>query len=142
MRKISLKLVILLSLVLFSNRAFSQVEKVEALDSIKVKYINLGVKLGIPNLIGGSVEIVLPILGNRIAPYFDYSGFSIDTDDIGTSFSYLEYGANLYFNQKGNGFFLSLGQGKFNTELAFNTLDFGNLLLLSDHNNRAPKVEQ
>ena len=132
MRKISLKLVILLSLVLFSNFTFSQLEEVEALDSIKVKYINLGVKLGIPNLIGGSAEIVLPILGNRIAPYFDYSGFSIDTDDIGTSFSYLEYGANLYFNQKGNGFFLSLGQGKFNTELAFNALDFGNLLLLSE----------
>ena len=132
MRKISLKLVILLSLILFSNRAFSQVEKVEALDSIKVKHINLGVKLGIPNLIGGSAEIVLPILGNRIAPYFDYSGFSIDTDEIGTSFSYLEYGANLYFNQKGNGFFLSLGQGKFNTELAFNALDFGNLLVLPE----------
>ena len=132
MRKISLKLVILLSLVLFSNRAFSQVEKVEALDSIKVKYINLGVKLGIPNLIGGSAEIILPILGNRIGPYFDYSGFSIDTDEIGTSFSYLEYGANLYFNQKGNGFFLSLGQGKFNTELAFNALDFGNLLVLPE----------
>ena len=132
MRKISLKLVILLSLILFSNRAFSQVEKVEALDSIKVKHINLGVKLGIPNLIGGSAEIVLPILGNRIGPYFDYSGFSIDTDEIGTSFSYLEYGANLYFNQKGNGFFLSLGQGKFNTELAFNALDFGNLLVLPE----------
>ena len=132
MRKISLKLVILLSLVLFSNRAFSQVEKVEALDSIKVKHINLVVKLGIPNLIGGSAEIILPILGNRIGPYFDYSGFSIDTDEIGTSFSYLEYGANLYFNQKGNGFFLSLGQGKFNTELAFNALDFGNLLVLPE----------
>ena len=132
MRKISLKLVILLSLVLFSNRAFSQVEKVEALDSIKVKHINLGVKLGIPNLIGGSAEIILPILGNRIGPYFDYSGFSIDTDEIGTSFSYLEYGANLYFNQKGNGFFLSLGQGKFNTKLAFNALDFGNLLVLPE----------
>jgi hypothetical protein len=132
MRKISLKLEILLSLVLFSNLAFSQVEEVEALDSIKVKHINLGVKLGIPNLIGGSAEIVLPILGNRIAPYFDYSGFSIDTDEIGTSYSYLEYGANLYFNQKGNGFFLSIGQGKFNTEIAFNALDFGNLLVLSE----------
>ena len=132
MRKISLKLVILLSLVLFSNFTFSQLEEVEALDSIKVKYINLGVKLGIPNLIGGSAEIILPILGNRIGPYFDYSGFSIDTDEIGTSFSYLEYGANLYFNQKGNGFFLSLGQGKFNTELAFNALDFGNLLVLPE----------
>jgi hypothetical protein len=132
MRKISLKLEILLSLVLFSNLAFSQVEEVEALDSIKVKHINLGVKLGIPNLIGGSAEIVLPILGNRIAPYFDYSRFSIDTDEIGTSYSYLEYGVNLYFNQKGNGFFLSIGQGKFNTEIAFNALDFGNLLVLSE----------
>ena len=104
--------------------------KRQVLDSAKVRHINLGIKLGIPNLIGGSAEIVLPVLGNRIAPYFDYSGFSIDTDEISTSFSYLEYGSNLYFNQKGNGFFISLGQGKFNTELAFNALDFGNFIIL------------
>ena len=132
MNSISFKAVILIAVVLFSNLAFSQVKDVEALDSIKVRHINLGIKLGIPNLIGGSAEIVLPVLGNRIAPYFDYSGFSIDTEEIATGFSYLEYGANLYFNQKGNGFFISLGQGKFNTDLAFNALDFGNLLILSE----------
>ena len=132
MNSISFKAVILIAVVLFSNLAFSQVKDVEALDSIKVRHINLGIKLGIPNLIGGSAEIVLPVLGNRIAPYFDYSGFSLDTDETATSFSYLEYGANLYFNQKGNGFFISLGQGKFNTDLAFNALDFGNLLILSE----------
>ena len=132
MNLISFKTVILIVIVLFSNLAFSQVKEVEVLDSAKVRHINLGIKLGIPNLIGGSAEIVLPVLGNRIAPYFDYSGFSIDTDEISTSFSYLEYGSNLYFNQKGNGFFISLGQGKFNTELAFNALDFGNLLIQSE----------
>ena len=109
MNLISFKTVILIVIVLFSNLAFSQVKEVEVLDSAKVRHINLGIKLGIPNLIGGSAEIVLPVLGNRIAPYFDYSGFSIDTDEISTSFSYLEYGSNLYFNQNGNGFFILPG---------------------------------
>ena len=68
MNLISFKTVILIVIVLFSNLAFSQVKEVEVLDSAKVRHINLGIRLGIPNLIGGSAEIVLPVLGNRIAP--------------------------------------------------------------------------
>ena len=63
--------------------------------------------------------------------YFDYaiynmtiSGFNLEADDIETNFSYSEFGANIYLNQKGNGFFVSLGRGQFNTELTFNDLDF------------------
>ena len=132
MNLISFKTVILIALVLFSNFAFSQVKDVETLDSAKVRHLNLGIKLGIPNLIGGSIEIILPVLGNKIAPYFNYNGFSLDTDEIATNFSYMEYGTNLYFNQKGNGFFISLGRGNFNTELDFNALDFGSFLILSE----------
>ena len=65
-----------------------------------------------------------PILNNKIAPFLDFSGLNIDIDDVGTDFSYLEYGANFYFNEKGNGFFISLGQGKFNTDLNFYNLEF------------------
>ena len=93
-------------------------------DSLKIKRVNLGLKLGIPNVVGGSAELILPILGNRIAPFIDYSGFNIDTNDLATNFSYLEYGASLYFNKKGNGFFIALGQGQFNTNLTFYDLEF------------------
>ena len=106
--------------------SFSQNEEVviENLDSIKIKRINIGFKIGIPNVVGGSAEVTLPILDNRISPYFDYSGFNLEADDVETNFSYSEFGANIYFNRKGNGFFVSLGRGQFNTELTFNDLDF------------------
>ena len=61
MNLISFKTVILIAVVLFSNLTFSQVKEVEALDSIIVRHISLGIKLGIPNLIGGSAEIILPV---------------------------------------------------------------------------------
>ena len=60
----------------------------------------------------------------RDRPYFDYSGFNLEADDVETNFSYSEFGANIYFNRKGNGFFVSVGRGQFNTELTFNDLDF------------------
>ena len=61
-------------------------------------------------MIGGSIEILPPILNNKIAPFLDFSGLNIDIDDnVGTDFSYLEYGANFYFNEKGNGFLYPLG---------------------------------
>ena len=106
--------------------SFGQNEEavIENLDSIKIKRVNVGLKIGIPNVVGGSVEVTLPILDNRISPYFDYSGFNLEADDVETNFSYSEFGANIYFNGKGNGFFVSVGRGQFNTELTFNDLDF------------------
>ena len=110
----SIKLLIILIGFLFSQNLQSQNEEYtnEIEDSIKIRRINFGLKLGIPNVIGGSIEILPPILNNKIAPFLDFSGLNIDIDNVGTDFSYLEYGANFYFNEKGNGFFISLGQGE------------------------------
>ena len=69
-------------------------------------------------MIGGSIEILPPILNNKIAPFLDFSGLNIDIDDVGTDFSYLEYGANFILMKKETDF-ISLGQGKFNTDLNF-----------------------
>src|SRR6056300_1364638 len=126
MRNLGVRFGLLFALILFSATSFAQDQtgEPELQDSIQIKHFNLGVKLGIPNLIGGSAEIVLPVFGNRIAPFFDYSGFKLDTNDLETDFTYLEYGATIYFNQKGNGFFIGLGKAQFNTDLTFYDLNF------------------
>ena len=126
MKKIKIYTLFILIVINIPTISFSQNEEVviENLDSIKIKRINIGFKIGIPNVVGGSAEVTLPILDNRISPYFDYSGFNLEADDVETNFSYSEFGANIYFNRKGNGFFVSLGRGQFNTELTFNDLDF------------------
>ena len=90
----------------------------------KVKRFSLGAKLGIPNLAGGSIEVVLPLFQNRLAPYFDYSQFSVNLDSSESSLSYSELGANIYFNDKGKGFFVGLGSARMNADVLFTDLVF------------------
>ena len=86
----------------------------------KVKRFAIGVKAGSPIGIGGSVEAVLPIGGNRLAPYLDISRFNdIDVDDVFVDHKYLEYGFNLYFGQRGIGFYLGLGTSSTTTDFAY-----------------------
>ena len=101
MKNLGLEHYIFFTIIFISTISFAQEQEQLLIpeDSIQVNHFNLGVKLGIPNLIGGSAEIVLPVFGNRIAPFIDYSGFNLDTDELETEFAYLEYGANIYFNQ-------------------------------------------
>jgi hypothetical protein len=100
-------------------------ESFEINDSIQdpIKRISLGLKIGIPNIIGGSIEGVLPVFNNRMAPYANISGFKFDVDDIGLKLSYLEFGSKIYFNNDGNGFFLGVGASKFSSALKFSNLD-------------------
>jgi len=93
-------------------------------DSLKVKRIAVGIKLGIPNIAGGSAEIVMPLLNNHFAPYIDYSSFNLSLEEIETNFSFIEYGVKYYFNEKGHGFFVSLGQSKLDADITFNNLTF------------------
>ena len=78
----SIKLLIISIGFLFSQNLQSQDEeyKNEIEDSIKIRRINLGLKLGIPNVIGGSVEFLPPIFNNKLAPFLDFSGLNIDID--------------------------------------------------------------
>ena len=117
-------LIILIGFYLANLQSQNEEYKNEIEDSIKIRRINFGLKLGIPNVIGGSIEILPPIFNNKVAPFLDFSGLNIDIDNVGTDFSYLEYGANFYFKGKGNGFFISLGRGNFNTDLNFYNLEF------------------
>ena len=67
----SKKLLIILIGFLFSQNLQSQNEEYtnEIEDSIKIRRINFGLKLGIPNVIGGSIELLPPIFNNKIAPF-------------------------------------------------------------------------
>lgn len=81
-----------------------------------VPRFRIGVKAGVPNIVGGNAEFVLPILNNHLAPYIDYSAFSLDVDDVDTSLNFFEIGTNVYFNNKGKGLYASVSYGSFNLE--------------------------
>jgi hypothetical protein len=81
-----------------------------------VRRFRIGLKAGVPNVIGGNAEFVLPVLGNRLAPFVDYSTFSLEVDEVDTSFDFFEIGSNIYFNTQGTGLYASVSYGKFNLD--------------------------
>jgi len=125
-RKILFSLIILFTG--FVGLAQSEDTKKESKDSIKVKRLSIGFKLGIPNLASGSAELVLPVLNNHFAPYVDYSRIPLNFDFIETNIAYTEFGVNFYFNKKGNGFFIGVGKGSLSTDITFTNLEFSNAL--------------
>ncbi len=126
-KRITFLIFLLLSINLIAqNEELDSSQVVDTTDTA-IKRISLGLKIGIPNIIGGAVEGVLPMLGNRIAPYFNLSGFNLDIDNVSSEMSYTEFGSKIYFGNKGNGFFVGLGSSKFSSSLNFKdlSLDFG-----------------
>ncbi len=96
--------------------------------------IRIETKMGVPNLLGGSVEYVLPELGipmvdNALAPFVDISVFNIELDATSSfGFSYFGFGAKYYFDQIAtdlglpdmvNGSYAALGFGR----MGFNFTD-------------------
>jgi len=78
MKKNAFLICLLLSINLIAQN--EEIESNQVVDSIEVddsiKRISLGLKIGIPNIIGGTIQGVLPILGNQIAPYFNLAFLS------------------------------------------------------------------
>jgi len=107
-----------------SAQSYIKEQSINNSDSLKVKRISIGILLGIPNIAGGSSEIVLPILNNHFTPYIDYSSSNLPSGDIETKFSFIEYGVKYYFNKKGYGFFTSIGQSKLEANFIFKELFF------------------
>ena len=81
-----------------------------------VRRFRVGLKAGVPNIVGGNAEFVLPVLGNRLAPFVDYSTFSLEVDEVDTSFDFFEIGSNIYFNTRATGLYASVSYGKFTLE--------------------------
>lgn len=89
------------------------------------KPIRIGVKIGLPNVIGGNVEYVTPLLNKRLAATIDYSSLkgSSPEDDAGGSFNYFAAGINYYFSKEGKGLYGNLGYGIFNGNATFTDVD-------------------
>ena len=81
----------------------------------------------------------MPILNNHFAPFVNYSpSFDLPIEDIETNFSFIEYGLKYYFNEKGYGFFASIGQSKLDTDITFNDLTFSNDTSINNGSAKVP----
>lgn len=99
-------------------------QEIDSLEVYKIKRVSLGIKLGIPNIAGFSAEAITPILGNRIAPYIDFSSFPVNTDETDLNLKYTEFGSNFYFGDNGQGFYVGVGFGTLNTDIVFKNIEF------------------
>ena len=100
------------------NEAVAAEENMDSLPA-KVKRLSVGVKIGVPNVAGGSAEVVLPFLDNRIAPYADFSSFDVEDAETEIGLSYNEFGLNVYFGKQGKGLYAAIGAGNLSTDLVF-----------------------
>ncbi len=87
---------------------------IQAQDKKKsIKPFRIGVKIGIPNIIGGNAELVF---FKRLAAYVDYSSYSGTFSDVDVSFNHFEIGGNIYFNPTGKGFYGSFSYSSFSLD--------------------------
>lgn len=88
----------------------------------KVRPFRIGVKVGAPNLIGGNLEYVLPMLGRRVALNADYSNLksewllSQDQLDESIQVEYLDLGLNFYLFKPGKGLYAGVSYGTIKAE--------------------------
>ena len=80
MKKIVFSFVMMLSVGLYAQDIEAE-QNQETIDSLapKVKRLSVGVKIGVPNIAGLSVEAVTPLLYNLISSFADFSGFKFQT---------------------------------------------------------------
>ena len=115
-----MKKIILICLLFSSSIVVAQEDNKDRKD---INPFRLGLKIGTPNIVGGNVEYVLPVLNNHIALFTDLSGFTLDLDEVESSLSYFEIGANIYFSDNGRGFYSSLSYGSFSVEGTYSDAD-------------------
>ena len=132
MKRMLFALILISSLGLYAQD-IEENQNLESIDTLapKVKRLSVGLKIGIPNIAGLSLEAVTPLLGNRVAPFADFSGFNIAPEsDIEVGLAYTEFGSNFYFSNKGKGAYVGVGFGSLATDLTFSNVrledDFGN----------------
>ncbi len=78
-----------------------------------IKPFRLGVKVGIPNIVGGNAEFVFL---KRIGAYADYSTYSGTFSGVDVSFNHFEFGGNIYFHPTGKGFYGSFSFSSFSLD--------------------------
>lgn len=120
MKKIIFLFVMMLSVGLYAQDMEAE-QNQETIDSLapKVKRLSVGVKIGVPNIAGLSVEAVTPLLDNRIAAFADFSGFNVSDQETEIGLNYSEFGLNVYLGKKGSGLYAGIGAGNLSTDLTF-----------------------
>ncbi|WP_072876140.1 hypothetical protein [Salegentibacter echinorum] len=115
----------------FSQEQFNSDNKEE---NIKIRPIRIGVKMGFPNLIGGNLEYVTPLLNDKLAVFLDYSKLNSDLikealalgsgsgEDDQLDFSYLEGGLQYYFFKPGRGLYAGVSYGSIKLEATLNDI--------------------
>jgi hypothetical protein len=75
--------------------------------------IRIGLKIGYPNIVGGNIEYVTPLLGNKLSASIDYSLINIDNfiDPDEGKLSYFQVGLNYYLFKEGKGLYGNLSYG-------------------------------
>lgn len=118
------KLFLFGGIILSSSFLFSQEYSTEN-EFENVRPFRIGVKSGIPNLLSGNIEYVLPVLNRKIAVSADYSKISLNAGDFGfeaedgseimeQEFDYLEGGINYYFFKPGKGLYAGVSYSNYN----------------------------
>lgn len=120
-------------LVFSSHTGFAQDTPVDlqSKDPSKVRPVRIGVKLGFPNIIGGNLEYVTPLLGKKLAVNADYStiksGWFLQTENeeegsnTQINYTYLDLGLNYYFFRRGYGLY---GGISYNTIKVESVMDY------------------
>ena len=102
-------LLVAIALLLFvTTQAQDKQDKVKS-----IKPLRIGVKIGVPNIVGGNAELVF---FKRLAAYVDYSSYSGTFSDVDVSFNDFEAGINIYFKNTGKGFYGSFGFSNFSLD--------------------------
>ena len=118
MKKLLLTILMVFSAIGFAQEADQQEETLDSL-APGIKRFSVGLKIGVPNIAGLSLEGVTPLLDNRVAPYIDFSSFDVKDAETEIGLSYSEFGANVYFGNKGKGAYAGIGFGNLSTDLTF-----------------------
>jgi hypothetical protein len=118
MKKILLTIFIAFSAIGFAQEVDQQEETIDSL-APSIKRFSVGLKIGVPNIAGLSLEGVTPLLDNRVAPFVDFSSFDVKDAETEIGLSYSEFGANVYFGNKGKGAYAGIGFGNLSTDLTF-----------------------
>jgi|SRR5690625_1831017 len=81
-------------------------------EEVKVKKrrpLRLGMKLGLPNIGTVEVEYLTPLFDHRVAVYGGYMQFEKGFTEGLLDFKSIDVGTNIYFNNKGKGFYGGFG---------------------------------
>ncbi|PRX44477.1 hypothetical protein [Salegentibacter salegens] len=88
----------------------------------KLRPFRIGAKVGFPNIIGGNLEYVTPLLNEKLAVSIDYSTIKSDwlieeenaSENNELDYTYIEGGLNYYLFKPGRGLYGGLSYGNIN----------------------------